>query len=67
MDRSLMEGNPHSIIEGMIIGAYAVGFNQGYIYVRNEYPLAVTHLTLAIEAARRGLLGKEYSGHRFFV
>ena len=41
MDRSLMEGNPHSVIEGMIIGAYAVGAHEGYIYVRNEYPLAV--------------------------
>jgi len=59
MDRSLMEGNPHSVIEGMIIGAYAVGAHEGYIYVRNEYPLAVTHLTIAIEAAREnGLLGK---------
>jgi NADH-quinone oxidoreductase subunit F len=66
MDRSLMEGNPHSIIEGMIIGAYAVGSSEGYIYVRNEYPLAVTHLTLAIEAARKmGLLGKNILGTDF--
>jgi NADH-quinone oxidoreductase subunit F len=66
MDRSLMEGNPHSIIEGMIIGAYAVGAHEGYIYVRNEYPLAVTHLTLAIEAAREnGLLGKKILGTDF--
>lgn len=66
MDRSLMEGNPHSIIEGMIIGAYAVGSSEGYIYVRNEYPLAVTHLTLAIEAARKmGLLGKNILGTNF--
>ncbi|MBN1474853.1 MAG: NAD(P)H-dependent oxidoreductase subunit E, partial [Syntrophaceae bacterium] len=66
MDRSLMEGNPHSIIEGMIIGAYAVGSNEGYIYVRNEYPLAVTHLTLAIQAARKmGLLGKNILGTDF--
>jgi NADH-quinone oxidoreductase subunit F len=66
MDRSLMEGNPHSVIEGMIIGAYAVGSNEGYIYVRNEYPLAVTHLTLAIEAARKmGLLGKNILGTDF--
>ena len=59
MDRSLMEGNPHSVIEGMIIGAYAIGANEGFIYVRNEYPLAVMHLTMAIESAREaGLLGK---------
>src|SRR5450830_1338294 len=58
MDRSLMEGNPHSVIEGMIIGAYAVGAQDGYIYVRNEYPLAVLHLTMAIASAREaGLLG----------
>ncbi len=49
MDRSLMEGNPHSVIEGMIIGAYAIGASEGYIYVRNEYPLAVMHLTMAID------------------
>jgi NADH-quinone oxidoreductase subunit F len=66
MDRSLMEGNPHSIIEGMIIGGYAVGANEGYIYVRNEYPLAVTHLNIAIEAAREaGLLGKNILGTDF--
>ena len=66
MDRSLMEGNPHSIIEGMIIGAYAVGAHEGYIYVRNEYPLAVMHLTIAIEAAREaGLLGKNILGTDF--
>jgi NADH-quinone oxidoreductase subunit F len=66
MDRSLMEGNPHSIIEGMIIGAHAVGSHQGYIYVRNEYPLAVKHLSLAIEAARaNGLLGKNILGTDF--
>jgi NADH-quinone oxidoreductase subunit F len=66
MDRSLMEGNPHSVIEGMIIGAYAVGAHEGYIYVRNEYPLAVEHLTMAIEAARTsGLLGKNILGTEF--
>ena len=59
MDRSVMEGDPHSVIEGMIIGAYAIGAHEGYIYVRNEYPLAVTNLTKAIEEARKlGLLGK---------
>ena len=66
MDRSLMEGNPHSVIEGMIIGAYAVGSNHGYIYVRNEYPLAVENLSKAIEAARaNGLLGKNILGTDF--
>ena len=66
MDRSLMEGNPHGVIEGMIIGAYAVGAHEGYIYVRNEYPLAVTHLTIAIEAARKmGFLGKNILGTDF--
>jgi NADH:ubiquinone oxidoreductase subunit F (NADH-binding)/(2Fe-2S) ferredoxin/NAD-dependent dihydropyrimidine dehydrogenase PreA subunit len=66
MDRSLMEGNPHSVIEGMIIGAYAVGAHEGYIYVRNEYPLAVTHLNIALEAAREaGLLGKNILGTDF--
>ncbi|MCX5849395.1 MAG: NADH-quinone oxidoreductase subunit NuoF [Deltaproteobacteria bacterium] len=66
MDRSLMEGNPHSIVEGMIIGAYAIGASHGYIYVRNEYPLAVVHLTMAIESAREaGLLGKNILGSKF--
>jgi len=66
MDRSLMEGNPHSVIEGMIIGAYAVGAHEGYMYVRNEYPLAVKHLTIAIEAAKeKGLLGKNILGTDF--
>lgn len=66
MDRSLMEGNPHSVLEGMIIGAYAVGARQGYIYVRNEYPLAVLHLTMAIASAREaGLLGQNILGSGF--
>ena len=66
MDRSLMEGNPHSVIEGMIIGAYAIGASEGYIYVRNEYPLAVLHLTLAIASAKEaGLLGKNILGSNF--
>jgi NADH-quinone oxidoreductase subunit F len=66
MDRSLMEGNPHSVIEGMIIGAYAIGASEGYIYVRNEYPLAVMHLTMAISAAKdAGLLGKNILGTDF--
>ena len=66
MDRSLMEGNPHSVVEGMIIGAYAIGASHGYIYVRNEYPLAVVHLTMAIESAREaGLLGRNILGTDF--
>jgi len=66
MDRSLLEGNPHSVIEGMIIGAYAIGSNDGFVYVRNEYPLAVKNLTIAIQAAREyGLLGKNLLGSGF--
>ena len=66
MDRSVMEGNPHSVIEGMVIGAYAIGADQGYIYVRNEYPLAVEHLKLAITQARQvGLLGRNILGSSF--
>jgi NADH-quinone oxidoreductase subunit F len=66
MDRSVIEGNPHSVIEGMIIGAYAIGANHGYIYVRNEYPLAVRHVKTAIEQAEaHGLLGKNILGSGF--
>ncbi len=66
MDRSLLEGNPHSIIEGMIIGAYAIGANEGYIYVRLEYPLAVQNITLALKKAREyGFLGKSIFGSGF--
>ena len=66
MDRSICEGNPHSVLEGMIIGAYAVGAHEGFIYVRNEYPLAVEALTLALEQAREhGLLGKNILGSGF--
>ena len=66
MDRSIMEGNPHSVIEGMLIGAYAIGSEHGYIYVRNEYPLAVEHLKIAISQAREfGLLGKKILGSSF--
>jgi NADH-quinone oxidoreductase subunit F len=58
MDRAIMEGDPHSVIEGMIIAAYAVGAHEGYIYVREEYPLAVVNLQKAIEQAHEyGLLG----------
>ena len=66
MDRSLLEGNPHLVLEGMIIGAYAIGSSQGYIYVRNEYPLAVKNITLAIKQAREaGLLGENILGTGF--
>ncbi len=66
MDRALLEGNPHSVIEGMIIGAYAIGSNNGYIYVRNEYPTAVINATLALDAAREmGLLGEDILGSGF--
>ena len=66
MDRSIMEGNPHSVIEGMLIGAYTIGSEQGYIYVRNEYPLAVEHLKTAISQAREmGLLGQNILGSSF--
>ncbi len=63
MDRSVLEGNPQSIFEGMLIGAYATGSNQGMIYVRTEYPLAIKHLTIALDQARKlGLLGKNILG-----
>jgi len=66
MDRSIMEGNPHSIIEGMLIAAVAAGSDEGYIYVRAEYPLAVTRLKLAIaKAEEMGLLGDNILGTEF--
>jgi len=66
MDRCLLEGNPHLILEGMLIGAYAIGAQQGYIYVRKEYPLAVKHSRIAIEQARQwGLLGENILGSGF--
>ena len=65
MDRSLIEGDPHSILEGMLIGAYAIGASEGYIYVRAEYPLAVKTLQRAILAAREaGLAGRKHPRHR---
>jgi len=66
MDRCLLEGNPHLIIEGMMIGAWAIGAGQGYVYVRNEYPLAVAHTRTAIQQARKlGLLGRNIMGTPF--
>ena len=66
MDRSVLEGDPHSIIEGMAIGAYAIGASQGYVYVRAEYPLAVERLEKAIGQARKcGMLGRDVLGTGF--
>ncbi len=65
-DRSIMEGDPHSVLEGIVIGAWAIGAHEGYIYVRDEYPLAVVNLTVAIAQARsRGFLGKNILGTGF--
>jgi len=66
MDRSIMESTPHQMIEGMVIGAYAVGANHGFIYVRAEYPLAIERLKTAIKQAEKmGLLGSNIGGTRF--
>lgn len=66
MDRSILEGDPHSVIEAMTIAAYAIGGTQGYVYIRAEYPIAVTRLRIAIEQAREyGLLGKNILGTNF--
>lgn len=66
MNRRVLEGDPHSVIEGMIIAAYAIGASQGYIYCRAEYPLAVSTLNIAIQQARNfGLLGKNILGTDF--
>jgi len=66
MDRSLLEGNPHSVLEGLTIGAYAIGASQGFVYVRQEYPLAVENLNAALEQARDyGLLGENILGSGF--
>lgn len=66
MDRSVLEGDPHSVIEGMLIAAYAIGSAEGFIYVRNEYPLAVKRLVSAIRQAEAlGLLGENIAGSSF--
>ncbi len=66
MDRAVVEGNPHSVIEGMIIGAYALSAHEGYVYIRAEYPLAVERLKRALTQAReRGFLGKNIFGTEF--
>ena len=70
MDRSIIESDPHSVLEGMIIGAYAIGSNQGWVYIRNEYPLALKRLEIAISQAREyGLLGENIleSGFNFDI
>ena len=66
MDRSVLEGDPHVVLEAMAIAGYAIGANQGYIYVRAEYPIAVKRLEIAIGQAREnGLLGKNILGTGF--
>jgi len=66
MDRSLLEGNPHSVLEGLIIGAYTIGSHEGFVYVRQEYPIAVANLSVALEQAQEhGLLGANILGSGF--
>ncbi|NWF93613.1 MAG: NADH-quinone oxidoreductase subunit NuoF [Syntrophaceae bacterium] len=66
MDRSVLEGNPHLVLEGMLIAAYAIGAHSGYVYVRAEYPLAVQHLKIALEQAEEmGLIGDQILGSDF--
>ena len=66
MDRSVLESDPHRVLEGMLIGAYAVGASEGFIYVRAEYPLAIKRLRIAIRQAERlGILGTNICGTRF--
>ncbi len=66
MDRSILEGDPHSVLEGMLIAALAIGSNHGFIYVRNEYPLAVKRLVSAIKSAEKyGLIGDNIAGSDF--
>lgn len=67
MDRSLLEGDPHAVLEGMMIGGYAIGAHKGYIYCRAEYPLAIKRLNIAIEQARvKGYLGRKLSDNSDF-
>jgi NADH-quinone oxidoreductase subunit F len=66
MDRAVLEGDPHSVLEGMLIGAYAMGAESGYIYVREEYPIAIEHLTIALKQMNEiGFLGKNILGSGF--
>ena len=65
-DRSMLEGNPHLVLEGLILGGYAIGADEGYVYVRQEYPLAVENITLAVKQAEEyGLLGENILGTVF--
>jgi len=66
MDRAILEGDPHSVLEGMTIAGYAVGASKGFIYIRAEYPLAIERLKIAIDQAREfGFLGKNIMGKDF--
>ncbi len=66
MDRAILEGDPHAVVEGMLLGAYAMGSEYGFIYVREEYPIAIEHLSIAIEQANElGLLGENILGTGF--
>jgi NADH-quinone oxidoreductase subunit F len=66
MDRAILEGDPHAVLEGMLVGAYAMGAEKGYVYVREEYPIAVEHLTLALDQMTAlGLLGENILGTDF--
>ena len=66
MDRSILEGDPHAVLEAMSIAGYAIGANHGYVYIRAEYPIAVERLEIAIEQAKNyGLLGKKILGSKF--
>jgi NADH-quinone oxidoreductase subunit F len=66
MDRAVLEGDPHTVLEGMLVGAYAIGARKGYVYVRAEYPIAVEHVKTAVaQAGERGLLGKKILGTDF--
>ncbi|MEK9135686.1 MAG: NADH-ubiquinone oxidoreductase-F iron-sulfur binding region domain-containing protein [Bacteroidota bacterium] len=66
MDRSIIEADPHAILEGMLIGAYAIGASKGYVYVRTEYPLAIKHMAIAIaQAEEYGILGDDMFGSGF--
>jgi len=66
MDRSLLEGDPHSVLEGMLIAAYAIGAAEGYVYIRAEYPLAIERIETALtQMAERGLMGSNILGRRF--
>jgi NADH-quinone oxidoreductase subunit F len=68
MDRAVLEGDPHAVLEGMLIGAYAIGAEYGYIYVREEYPIAVEHLNMAIGQMKAlGLLGENILGTGFHI